>query len=870
MKVLVLGGAGYIGSHTVWALLQKNISVVVADNLETGHREALFSEAAFYEGDIRDRSFIDSVFESETDIDAVIHFAANSLVGESMTNPLKYYDNNVYGTKVLLESMVAHNVKNIVFSSTAAVYGEPKQVPITEESELNPKNTYGETKRAMEQMFAWASKAYSLNYVSLRYFNACGALLDGSIGEAHATETHLIPLTLLAALGKRPSISVYGEDYETEDGTCIRDYIHVLDLAQAHIKAVEYLLNGGESNCFNLGSGLGYSVREIIETAKKVTGIDIPVTMGERRAGDPAILVASSEKAKRVLGWKPEYDSIETIIKSAWTWHRSHPDAYQTTPDRAIRALVAYGLDKKLIEPEDANYVTNQILMTLGMDAIGEEAAGSAGMSGGAGIIDGAGMFGNIEMSGGAKNVDLEQIMKVLLDYAAHHGLLKDNTTLYRDLFDTKLMGLLTPRPSEVNKEFSRFYQVSPELATNYFYKLSKDCDYIRTYRVAKDIRWVSSNEYGDIDITINRSKPEKDPKAIAAALTAKKISYPKCQLCVENVGYAGRETHPARETLRMVPVTLKDQQWYLQYSPYVYYNEHCIVLKEDHHPMTINQETFEKLLEFVGKFPHYFIGSNADLPIVGGSILTHEHFQGGNYTFAMAKAAKEAEYSCSEYPDVSVARVKWPMSVLRLSGTNPEHVAKLGEKIRRAWKTYSNEKLSIAAVTESYEGLAAAKVVEHNTITPIARNINGVYELDLVLRNNGTSKEYPDGIFHPHAEHHHIKKENIGLIEVMGLAILPARLLTEMEPVKELLCGAKLEQLNEEDRKAVEKHLVWAEQLCRKYGVLSKEAAAKAVEDEIGEVFTEILEQAGVFKRNEEGMKAFDEFVKEALGSTN
>ncbi|MBP3338026.1 MAG: UDP-glucose 4-epimerase GalE [Lachnospiraceae bacterium] len=328
MSILVLGGAGYIGSHTVYELIDGGMDVVIVDNLETGYAEAVHPKAKFYKGDIRSRSFIDSVFEQEK-IDAVIHFAANSLVGESMVNPLKYYDNNLCGTKVLLESMVAHGIDKIVFSSTAATYGEPESIPILETDNNKPTNTYGETKLAMEKMFYWTSKAHGLRYVSLRYFNACGAHMSGEIGEAHNPETHLIPLILKVPNNQRENITIFGDDYDTKDGTCVRDYIHVTDLAQAHILAVKYLMDGGESNIFNLGNGVGFTVKEVIEVARKVTGHPIPAVMAERRAGDPAKLIASSAKAVEILGWKPQYADLETIIASAWKWHSTHPNGYK-------------------------------------------------------------------------------------------------------------------------------------------------------------------------------------------------------------------------------------------------------------------------------------------------------------------------------------------------------------------------------------------------------------------------------------------------------------------------------------------------------------------------------------------------------------
>lgn len=327
MTILVLGGAGYIGSHTVYALIEKGVDVVVIDNLETGHIEAVHEKARFYKGDIRDRAFVDSVLDKEK-IDAVIHFAANSLVGESMVNPLKYYDNNVNGTKVLLQSMVAHGLDKIVFSSTAATYGEPEKVPILETDRTEPTNTYGETKLAMEKMFKWTDRAHGLKYVSLRYFNACGEHVSGKIGEAHSPETHLIPLILQVPLGQREYISIFGDDYDTSDGTCIRDYIHVTDLAQAHILAVDYLMKGNESNIFNLGNGVGFTVKEVIDTARKVTGHEIPAKIAERRAGDPARLIASSDKARQVLLWKPEHADLEEIISTAWNWHKNHPNGY--------------------------------------------------------------------------------------------------------------------------------------------------------------------------------------------------------------------------------------------------------------------------------------------------------------------------------------------------------------------------------------------------------------------------------------------------------------------------------------------------------------------------------------------------------------
>ncbi len=485
-----------------------------------------------------------------------------------------------------------------------------------------------------------------------------------------------------------------------------------------------------------------------------------------------------------------------------------------------IKSLVEYGISTGLIEKEDKIYTTNQLLMLFGLDEIEEDVT--------------------------AQEASLEQILKEMLDYAYEKGLMPENDVTHRDLFDTKIMGILTPRPSQVIRTFREHYAESPEKATDYFYHLSKSSDYIRTYRVAKDQKWVTSTPYGDLDITINLSKPEKDPKAIAAARTAKQAGYPKCQLCVENEGYAGRINHPARENHRIIPITINGSDWGFQYSPYVYYNEHCIVLNAKHTPMQINHDTFCKLFDFVKQFPHYFVGSNADLPIVGGSILTHDHFQGGHYTFAMAKAEVEKTF---EVKGVKAGIVKWPMSVIRLWDANPDKVIQAADHILDTWRGYSDEAAFIFAETDGEK---------HNTITPIARKRGENYELDLVLRNNITTEEHPLGVYHPHAKLHHIKKENIGLIEVMGLAVLPARLQKEMQDLEAAILDGK--DLRSDETLA--KHADWVEEFLPKYDTVTKDNIHGILQEEIGLVFSQVLEDAGVYKRNEEGKKAFDRFL--------
>ena len=445
-------------------------------------------------------------------------------------------------------------------------------------------------------------------------------------------------------------------------------------------------------------------------------------------------------------------------------------------------------------------------------------------------------------------DIVLEDVLKELLNEACSRGIIEDSI-VYRDLFDTKMMNCLLPRPAQVQKTFFEKYAVSPEAATEYYYKLSCDSDYIRRYRIKKDMKWTVDTEYGTLDITINLSKPEKDPKAIAAARNAKTSSYPKCLLCVENEGYAGRTNHPARENHRIIPITINDSKWGFQYSPYVYYNEHCIVFNGEHVPMKIERNTFIKLFDFVKLFPHYFLGSNADLPIVGGSILSHDHFQGGHYTFAMAKAPIVETFTVKGYEDVTAGIVKWPLSVIRLQGTDEKRIIDLADHILGAWRSYTDEEAFIFAETDGQP---------HNTITPIARKRGDLYELDLTLRNNITTEEHPLGVYHPHAALHHIKKENIGLIEVMGLAVLPARLKGELELLKEYILEGKDIRSNE----SIEKHADWVEEFLPSYPDVNEENIEGILQQEVGKVFCQVLEDAGVYKCTQEGLEAFKRFL--------
>lgn len=492
--------------------------------------------------------------------------------------------------------------------------------------------------------------------------------------------------------------------------------------------------------------------------------------------------------------------------------------------NESISRLVQYGIETGLLPECEKIYATNLLLDLFHEDSYEEPEEK-------------------------AENIDLESVLKELLDEAVNRGLIEDSIG-YRDLFDTKMMNCLVPRPAQVQKEFWDAYEKSPEAATEYFYKLSQDSDYIRRYRVKKDKKWTVESPYGTIDITINLSKPEKDPKAIAAAKNAKNNAYPKCQLCMENEGYAGRLDHPARENHRIIPVTINESKWGFQYSPYVYYNEHCIVFNGEHTPMKIDRAAFTKLFDFVKQFPHYFLGSNADLPIVGGSILSHDHFQGGHYTFAMAKAPIEKKVTIPGYEDVEAGIVKWPLSVLRIRHQDEKRLIDLADHVLKAWRGYTDEAAFIFAETDGEP---------HNTITPIARMKDGMYELDLTLRNNITTEEHPLGVYHPHAQYHHIKKENIGLIEVMGLAVLPARLKDEIELLKKYILEGKDIRSNEK----IEKHADWVEKFLPEYEEINADNIEEILQQEIGKVFVHVLEDAGVYKCTEEGREAFMRFIQ-------
>ncbi len=493
---------------------------------------------------------------------------------------------------------------------------------------------------------------------------------------------------------------------------------------------------------------------------------------------------------------------------------------------KEIAALVEYARRKDLIEEEDITWAINSLLDALKLDSYTPQP-----------LPEG--------------EIDLAQVLDHLLDDAAQRGVLEQNSVVYRDLLDTELMGRLTPRPSQVAKKFWELYdECSPKDATDWYYDFSQNTNYIRRDRIARDIQWKAETEYGQLDITINLSKPEKDPKAIAAARNLPVSDYPRCLLCKENEGYAGRVNHPARQNHRIIPIQMAGANWALQYSPYVYYNEHCIVFNQEHIPMKIDRSCFAKLLAFVERFPHYFVGSNADLPIVGGSILAHEHFQGGHYTFAMEKAPVETSFTFPGFEDIRSGIVKWPMSVVRLTGADPERLVQLADKILTSWRGYSDESAFIFAETDGEP---------HNTITPIARRRGEDFELDLVLRNNITTEEHPLGVYHPHAELHHIKKENIGLIEVMGLAVLPARLKGELARLEEMLVSGGDIAADEE----LKKHAPWAEELKKQY-TFTAENAGEILRKEVGKVFAQVLEHAGVYKRTEEGKAAFLRFLEQ------
>ena len=500
-----------------------------------------------------------------------------------------------------------------------------------------------------------------------------------------------------------------------------------------------------------------------------------------------------------------------------------------------IEKLLKFALKKEMISKWDVIPSRNALLDLLKVDAPFED-----------------------EVEEGVEDTPVK-ILNNILDYAAENKLIEENTATYRDLLDARIMGLLMPRQGEVIKKFNDIAEKkSLEDATNWFYDLSKSSNYIMTERIAKNLYWLAETEYGNLEITVNLSKPEKDPKEIAKAKLVKQSSYPKCLLCIDNVGYAGRLNHPARQNHRVIPLELQGKEWFIQYSPYVYYNEHCIVFKGEHSPMKLGRDALERLVEFTDKFPHYFIGSNADLPIVGGSILTHDHYQGGRHVFPMEKAKVEKKYKSEKFKDVEIGTVKWPMTVIRLKSKDKTILVDAAMEIFEAWKVYSDEENEVLAFTGD---------TPHNTVTPIARRKDSDFELDIVLRNNRTSEEYPDGIFHPHKELHHIKKENIGLIEVMGLAVLPGRLERELEKIAKIIAGEtsydKESALLDND---LNKHVDWIEEMLKRNNNMNLEDARSYVKKEVGRIFSRVLEDAGVFKRNEKGQAALDKFIRSVI----
>ena len=489
----------------------------------------------------------------------------------------------------------------------------------------------------------------------------------------------------------------------------------------------------------------------------------------------------------------------------------------------SLQALIDYAIDKNIIERSDVYVVRNRLMNALHLND-----------------------WENVES---AKYGDIESILEPIIKYACDNGIIED-TTASRDIFDTEIMGILTPMPREINAEFARRYEASPIEATDWYYRISKDLNYVRAQRIAKDLKWPFECEYGTLDITINRSKPEKDPRDIAKAGSTASVKYPKCQLCAENAGFWGTKSHPARQNLRPIDITVNNEPWQLQYSPYGYYDEHCIAFNTEHIPMKIDAAVFDKMFDIIDHLPHYFVGSNADLPIVGGSILSHEHFQGGNYEFAMARSAIEYEFSIQGFENVKAGIVKWPMSVIRVSSADRKELAKCCAHILDCWRGYSDPDAGIFAFTES---------TPHNTITPISRKRDGAYECDLVLRNNRTSDERPLGIFHPNPSLHHIKKENIGLIEVMGLAVLPARLAIEIELIEDAILNGK----NASENEKIASHSEWIDEIKAKHRDITSENIRSVLEYEIGKVFLEVLCDAGVYKRDEDGMNAFIKFTK-------
>lgn len=619
-------------------------------------------------------------------------------------------------------------------------------------------------------------------------------------------------------------------------------------LNQGDLEAFGQLMNQSHDSLRDLYEVTGKELDTMVEEERKIPG-----TLGARMTG-------AGFGGCTVALVKDEY--VDEFIEKVGAGYQARtglkPEFYVAEAGQGmmrvdepmpfvIEELLAYALDHRLIEKEDTIFCRNQLLDICQIAVPYEKTENGQPVK-----------EAFEEARKQAPGLTPYPILRKMLDYMVNTGLIEGEDVTYRDLMDARIMGILTPRPSTVAKEFESLRQEDPAKASDYFYEMSLSNHYVMDERIKKNLYWTSPSPYGDMEITINLSKPEKDPKMIAKLLSQKSTGYPKCLLCPENVGYAGRTNHPARQNLRQIPMTLEGEQWYLQYSPYTYYQEHCILLKGEHVPMKISELTFRRLFDFIEKLPHYFMGSNAGLPVVGGSILTHEHYQGGHHTFAMEKASIRANYTNKVEPEVSAATINWAMAGIRIAGKDREKVIHLATYILDQWSVYSDPSVGIYAETDG---------VPHNAITPIARfNQKGEYELDLVLRNNLMTEEYPEGVFHPHRVLHHIKKENIGLIEVMGLAVLPGRLQKELALIEEILLGAEEENFTEEEKSSLEKHHPWIEELVERYGKVQDEKTAAAIlRKEVADVFTRVLEDAGVFKNDENGKAALEKFMKTA-----
>ena len=645
---------------------------------------------------------------------------------------------------------------------------------------------------------------------------------------------------------RRAEHAVY-ENYRTLEAVRV--------LEKGDIAAFGRLMNESGDSLKDLYEVTGFELDTMVEEARKIPGVlgarmtgagfgGCTVSLVKEDSVDLFVQTVGAAYHKKT-GLKPEF----YVAKAGQGAHR-----VDESIEFLIEELLAYGLSTKLIYKEDTVYVRNSLLSLLGLSTPYEETDGVLPCP----EAFRAAKADSAAVPAGLAGLTPQPILKKILDYMVDHGMIEGEDVTHRDLMDAKIMGLFTARPSDVTRDFNEALERSPEEASEYFYHLSRANHYVMTERIAKNLYWEAPSKYGDLEITINLSKPEKDPRLIAKLLTMKSSSYPKCLLCAENVGFEGSLSQPARQNLRQIPLRLAGEDWYLQYSPYTYYQEHCILLKGEHVPMKINAKTFERLFEFIETLPHYFMGSNAGLPVVGGSILSHEHYQGGHHVFPMEKASIRQRYMDASHPSVKISIVHWAMSAIRLSGGDKVEVMAVANHILAFWEQYTDKKVGIYAMTDG---------TPHNAITPIARfNASGEYELDLVLRNNRASEEFPDGIFHPHPELQHIKRENIGLIEVMGLAVLPGRLEKELSYISFLLTGGDAAQLTEEQRKSLEKHAPWIDEMKERYGTeLSKEEADNILKNEVGSIFERVLEDAGVYKNDIEGMEAFQRFMLNA-----